>query len=65
MDQPFLYQDTSRYFAQVVGESEEAAAQELNDMGMERVEPTHRGVWFDASFQDMMRANYSSRTVSR
>src|SRR5574340_862066 len=44
----FQYQLNHRFFAQVPEGIEELAAQELTELGAERVRTSYRGVYFDA-----------------
>ncbi|HET97678.1 MAG TPA: class I SAM-dependent RNA methyltransferase [Desulfurivibrio alkaliphilus] len=62
---PFLYQQKSGYFAQVAENLEEAAAGELAGLGAQRLNPTHRGVHFNAEAKDLYRIVYQTRLCTR
>jgi len=61
----FHYQLNHRFFAQVPEGIEELAGQELAELGAERVRPSYRGVYFDASKAALYRINYGARLATR
>jgi putative N6-adenine-specific DNA methylase len=61
----YQYQINHRFFAQVPGGIEELAAQELTELGAERVNPAYRGVYFDAGKAALYRINYGARLATR
>lgn len=62
---PFLYQQNNGYFAQVAENLEEAAAGELAGLGAQRLNPTHRGVYFNADAKALYRIVYQTRLCTR
>ena len=65
MTTPFLYQQNNGYFAQVAENLEEQAAAELATLGGQRLNPTHRGVYFNAEAKALYRIVYQTRLCSR
>jgi len=61
----FQYQINHRFFAQVPEGVEELAAQELTELGAERVRTAYRGVYFDAGKDHLYRINYGARLTTR
>ncbi|MFH7319223.1 class I SAM-dependent RNA methyltransferase [Desulfurivibrio sp. D14AmB] len=61
----FLYQQKGGYFAQVAENLEEAAAGELAGLGAQRLNPTHRGVYFNAQAKALYRIVYQTRLCTR
>jgi len=61
----FQYQTSHRFFAQVPEGIEDLAAQELMELGAERVRPSYRGLYFDAGKADLYRINYAARLTTR
>jgi putative N6-adenine-specific DNA methylase len=61
----YLYQETSRYFAQAAGGLEELGAQELSALGAKKIKPYFRGVFFEADKAAFYRINYCSRVLIR
>lgn len=61
----WLYQQQSRYFAQIAGGLEEEGQKELTELGATRVEKAYRGVYFTATPEHMYGINYMSRLVTR
>jgi putative N6-adenine-specific DNA methylase len=61
----FQYQLNHRFFAQVPEGIEELAAQELAELGAERVRTSYRGVYFDAGKAVLYRVNYGARLATR
>jgi putative N6-adenine-specific DNA methylase len=63
--QPFQYQQTQRYFAQLAEGFEEPATRELTALGATAVETAFRGVHFKADHATLYRVNYQARLVTR
>jgi putative N6-adenine-specific DNA methylase len=61
----FEYQKYGKYYAQAAGETEEICAKELEQLGAQKVEPSYRGVAFDADKETLYRINYCSRLCIR
>ena len=61
----FEYQRTSRFFAQISSGMEKLGAAELVDLRASQVEPTFRGIYFEANKAALYRVNYQSRLLSR
>ncbi|MEW6653351.1 MAG: THUMP domain-containing protein [Bacteroidota bacterium] len=61
----FEYQKSSSYFAQVPGRMEELCEAELKELGAANTKISYRGVYFDASIEDLYKINYTSRMLSR
>ena len=61
----FQYQLNHRFFAQVPEGIEDLAGQELAELGAERVQPSYRGVYFDAGKAVLYRINYGARLATR
>lgn len=61
----FEYQQHGRFFAQVAGGQEAAAAGELGALGAVEVEETLRGFYFTAERATLYRIHYQSRLVMR
>jgi putative N6-adenine-specific DNA methylase len=61
----FQYQLNHRFFAQVPERIESFASQELRELGAERVQPSYRGVYFDAGNAGLYRINYAARLTTR
>ena len=59
------YQLNHRFFAQVPQGIEELAAEELGELGAERVRISYRGIYFDAGKADLYRINYAARLTTR
>lgn len=63
--EPFLYQKTNRFFAQVPEGMEDLAIQELSRLGAERMAPDFRGVYFTATHAVLYRIIYTARLLTR
>lgn len=61
----YLYQRTSRYFAQTADDIKELAEEELQTLGAEETRLVYRGIHFKASAQDLYRINFHTRLVNR
>lgn len=61
----FEYQKNNRYFAQVPGMMEEICEAELTELGASNTKTSYRGVYFDATLENIYRINYMARMVSR
>ncbi|KAF0153319.1 MAG: putative N6-adenine-specific DNA methylase [Ignavibacteria bacterium] len=61
----FEYQKSSRYFAQVPGMMESLCEVELQELGAVNTKVSYRGVYFDASVEELYKINYTSRMISR
>lgn len=61
----YEYQTNNRFFAQVTGQMEELAEQELKELGAENTKISYRGVYFEADIETLMKINYTSRLLSR
>ncbi len=61
----FAYQQNSRYFAQTAEGLEEAAAEELKQLGAGGIHLAFRGLFFEADKAGLYRVNYQSRLISR
>lgn len=61
----FEYQEAGRFFAQIADGLEALAAEELAELGAERVTPIFRGAHFTADNATLCRVNYCSRLVSK
>lgn len=61
----FLYQQNQGYFAQVAENLETEAAAELERLGALRLNPVHRGVYFNAEPAALYRILYRTRLCSR
>jgi putative N6-adenine-specific DNA methylase len=64
-DQHFLYQENQQYFAQCGRGIEELTGEELTELGATGVEPTYRGVHFNATPGALYAINYCARIPSR
>lgn len=60
-----LYQKTERFFAQVADDTTDLAAEELQRLGAEEIQPVHRGIRFKASRQVLYRVNFHARLLHR
>ncbi len=65
MDEPFLYQKTGRYFAQIADGLEELGADELSELGASEISPIYRGIYFQAGSAVLYGINYRSRLITR
>lgn len=61
----FQYLRAGRYFALAAGGMEDLAAAELAELGGTDVEPSYRGVYFDADPATMYAVNYRARLLTR
>lgn len=61
----FQYQLSHRFFAQVPEGIEDLAGRELRELGAERVQPSYRGLYFDADKAALYRINYGARLATR
>jgi putative N6-adenine-specific DNA methylase len=61
----FQYERNHRFFAQVPEGIEPLAGQELMELGAKRVQPSYRGVYFDAGKAELYRINYAARLTTR
>ena len=61
----YQYQVNHRFFAQVPEGIEDLAARELGDLGAKRIQPSYRGVYFEATKADLYRINYGARLATR
>ena len=61
----YEYQKKGRYFAQVAGGFEEAAADELRSLDATAIEPSLRGLHFSADRTTLYAANYQTRLITR
>lgn len=61
----YLYQKNNRYFAQVPGQMEALAEDELKSLGAVNCKVDYRGVYFEADKSALYRINYQSRLISR
>lgn len=61
----FEYQKNNRYFAQVPGMMEEICEAELIELGATNTKFSYRGVYFDATLENIYRINYLARMISR
>ena len=61
----YIYQEYSRYFAQVAHPIEQLAAEELEELGATEVEPAYRGVHFDATPEVLYGIVYQARIPTR
>jgi putative N6-adenine-specific DNA methylase len=61
----YEYQETERHFAQIAGELEADAAEELAELGAREVEPVRRGAFFLADRAVLYRVAYRSRLVGK
>lgn len=59
------FMENKKYFAQVPGMMEKLCAEELKELGAEKVQPAYRGVYFEADLLTIYRINYTARTISR
>ena len=64
-EQAFIYQKTKRFFAQISTGMEEIGAQELAELGADRIKPDFRGIYFNATLASLYRINYMARTITR
>ncbi|MBW2367377.1 MAG: class I SAM-dependent RNA methyltransferase [Deltaproteobacteria bacterium] len=62
---PFKYQQTKQFFAQVPGGLENLAAKELEALGAREITPGVRGVHFAADRATLYAITYSARLVTR
>jgi putative N6-adenine-specific DNA methylase len=65
MDEPFLYQKSGRYFAQIADGLEELGAGELSELGASEISPIYRGIYFEADKPVLYGINYRSRLITR
>ncbi len=61
----YLYEKESRYFAQVSESVKDLAIKELRELGVGKLKPVFRGIWFTASRKDFYRITYFARLLSR
>lgn len=61
----YIYQRSSRYFAQVAEDIKDLAEAELTLLGADRIHQAYRGLHFDADRQTLYRINYESRLINR
>lgn len=61
----FEYQNTKRFFAQMMDESRGIALRELARLGARNTEMVKRGIYFEADHASLYRINYASRFISR
>ena len=61
----YTYQKTNTFFAQHAGGMGDAAADELRELGVGEVNPSVRGVFFQADSAGLYRVNYRSQILSR
>ncbi len=59
------YQENGRYFALAAGKLERLAAEELQELGVQRTHDGYRGVFFEADPATLYRVNYESRLLTR
>jgi 23S rRNA (guanine2445-N2)-methyltransferase len=64
-DGGFEYQVWNRYFAQLPGKMEGLGAEELAELGALNVNPSFKGVFFEADKATLYRINYQSRLTSK
>jgi len=61
----YLYQKDGRFIAIVADGLKEDAADELTELGAEKIEPEFRGIRFTADRNALYRINYQTRLISR
>ncbi len=61
----FEYQRTNRFFAQIAGGVEDLGVEELSRLKAKNIEPTFRGIHFEADQPALYRINYFSRFLTR
>ncbi len=65
MTAPYDYQQTGRYYAMLAPGLEESGAEELAELGADRIESDPRGASFAADPATLCRINYRTRLTSR
>jgi putative N6-adenine-specific DNA methylase len=55
----------SEYLVKTLSGLEDVLFAQMEELGLEKLRKTTRGVWFEGSMHDMMRASYSLRTALR
>lgn len=61
----YQYQRTHRYFAQIADGMEEMGAAELSELGVKTIQPTFKGIYFEADKGTLYRVNYCATLCSR
>ena len=61
----FEYQQTNQFFAQVAGGLEELGAEELSQLNARHIQPSFRGIFFEADKAALYQINYFSRFLTR
>lgn len=61
----YAYSKTGRFFAQYAEGMDAAVKEELRDLGIIKIRPSYRGVFFETDMVGMYRVNYRSRIISR
>lgn len=61
----YEYQKNNRYFAQIADGIKELGAEELSELGAQKISPAYRGIYFDADRKTLYRINYCTRLVTR
>ena len=61
----FQYQKWSGYFARMARGTEDLGAEELAELGAEKVKQAYKGAYFEADKKTLYRINYQSRIASR
>ena len=64
-DEPFKYETTHRFFAQIPDGVEDLAIREIERLGGQDIEPDFRGIRFSAGLPVLYRVNYSARLLTR
>lgn len=61
----YEYQKNKRYFAQIADGIKELGAEELSELGAQKISPAYRGIYFDADREALYRINYFTRLITR
>jgi putative N6-adenine-specific DNA methylase len=61
----YEYQKYGRFFAVVAGKMEDLLAEELEELGVDKVQIAYRGVSFFGSLETLYKINYQSRLATR
>jgi putative N6-adenine-specific DNA methylase len=61
----YNYQKNNVYFAQLADDIKEQGAEELSELGAEKIIPAYRGISFSAGKKVLYQINYTARLVSR
>ena len=60
-----VYQEYGRYFGQLADGMEDFAEKELKELGASNIEPSYRGIFFDATQEELYRIVYETRFCTR